>query len=132
MHPEDDASHVTRLLERLRLKWLLRHLPHRLVWATYVSFIGFLTVAILALLSVVTNSPFVFPSLGPTAYLFFFTPLSNASSLGNTILGHGIGLVCGFAAFFLCISPHIPMLGASQSNGLAFWQQHFRSQQWEG
>ncbi|MGI4827562.1 MAG: HPP family protein [Janthinobacterium lividum] len=114
MHPEDDASDVTRLLERLRLKWLLRHLPHRLVWATYVLFNGFLTIAILALLGVVTNSPFVFPSLGPTAYLFFFTPLSNAASPRNTILGHGIGLVCGFAAFSLFKDPHI-VHAASQS-----------------
>lgn len=125
MHLEDDASHVTRLLERLRLKWLLHHLPHRLVWATYVFFNGFLTIAILALLGVVTNSPFVFPSLGPTAYLFFFTPLSNASSPRNTILGHGIGLVCGFAAFTLFTDPHLSH-AASQSID---WPRHFRSQQ---
>jgi CBS-domain-containing membrane protein len=56
---------------------------------------------LLALLAVITGSPFVFPSLGPTAYLFFFSPLVEAASPRNTILGHAIGLICGYAAFAL-------------------------------
>jgi hypothetical protein len=55
------------LLGRLRLAWLLDHFPPRVVWAVYVAVNGFLTIALLALLAVVTGSPFVFPSLGPTA-----------------------------------------------------------------
>jgi CBS-domain-containing membrane protein len=78
------------------------------VWAVYVGINGFITIALLALLSLVTGSPFVFPSLGPTAYLFFFSPLSESSSPRNTILGHAIGLVCGYAAFALAVASSPP------------------------
>ena len=92
-------EHVVVLLTHLRMAWLLEHLPPRLVWAIYVGINGFVTIGLLALLALVTGSPFVFPSLGPTAYLFFFSPLAEASSPRNTILGHSIGLICGYAAF---------------------------------
>ena len=92
-------EHVAVLLTHLRMVWLLKHLPPRLVWAVYVGVNGFVTIGLLALLALLTGSPFVFPSLGPTAYLFFFSPLAEASCPRNTILGHAIGLICGYAAF---------------------------------
>ena len=69
---------------------------------------GFITIGLLALLALVTGSPFVFPSLGPTAYLFFFSPLMEASSPRNTILGHALGLICGYAAFGLTMTSSPP------------------------
>ena len=60
---------------------------------------GFITIGVLALLALVSRNPFVFPSLGPTAYLLFFSPLARTSSPRNTIFGHAIGLICGYAAF---------------------------------
>lgn len=101
-------EHVATLLAHMRMEWLLLHLPPRLVWAVYVGINGFITIALLALLSLVTGSPFVFPSLGPTAYLFFFSPLSESSSPRNTILGHAIGLVCGYAAFAFAVASGPP------------------------
>ena len=67
-------EHVGVLLAHMRLQWLLQHFPPRLVWAVYVCVNGFITIGLLALLALLTGSPFVFPSLGPTAYLFFFFP----------------------------------------------------------
>jgi CBS-domain-containing membrane protein len=78
------------------------------VWSIYVFVNGFLTIALLAVLAVFTNSPFVFPSLGPTAYLLFFAPLAETSSPRNTILGHAIGLICGYAAFALTGAANLP------------------------
>ncbi len=96
---EEQATHVLELMERLRLAWLLKHLPPRLVWAAYLFINGFMTIALLALLAVATRTPFVFPSLGPTAYLFFFTPLGESSSPRNAVLGHAVGLICGYGAY---------------------------------
>ena len=96
-------AHIAMLLTHLRMTWLLKHLPSRLVWAIYVGINGFVTIGMLALLALVTGSPFVFPSLGPTAYLFFFSPLAEASSPRNTVLGHAIGLICGYAAFAITV-----------------------------
>lgn len=101
-------EHVGILLAHLRLKWLLQHFPSRLVWAIYVCVNCFITIGLLALLALLTGSPFVFPSLGPTAYLFFFSPMAEASSPRNTILGHAIGLICGYAAFALTVASSPP------------------------
>jgi CBS domain-containing membrane protein len=98
-HGHADAAHVVQLLERLRLSWLLGHLPARLVWALYVLLNGFITIAVLAFVAALADSPFVFPSLGPTALLFFFNPLAESSSPRNTLCGHAIGLICGYAAY---------------------------------
>ena len=97
--PNHGAAHVFRLLERLRLNWLLAHLPPTLVWAAYVALNSFVTIALLTLLALLTRNPFVFPSLGPTAYLFFFSPQVESASPRNAVLGHLIGLLCGFAAY---------------------------------
>jgi CBS domain-containing membrane protein len=98
---EVEGAHAIRTIERLRLTWLLKHLPPRGVWAAYVFANGFITIALLALLADITRTPFVFPSLGPTAYLFFFTPMSRAASPRNTLYGHAIGLACGYLALRL-------------------------------
>lgn len=50
---------------------------------------------LLAILGVLTDTPCVFPSLDPTAYLLFFGPLGTLSSPRNAILDHAIGLLCG-------------------------------------
>ena len=95
------ADHIFSFFRKLRLDWLLRHFPPRLVRSVYVFVNGFITIGVLALLAIVSRNPFVFPSLGPTAYLLFFSPLGRTSSPRNTIFGHAIGLVCGYAAFAL-------------------------------
>lgn len=93
-----EFEHIVGLLKHLRMHWLLRHFPPRIVHAAYMLLAGFVTVAILALLAFATNNPFVFPSIGPTAYLFFFTPMAKTASPRNAILGHAIGLLCGYGA----------------------------------
>lgn len=102
------AEHVFRLVERLKLSWLLTHLPPTAVWASYVFVNSFATIGLLALLAFLTHNPFVFPSLGPTAYLFFFTPLAETASPRNAVLGHAIALCCGFAAFSVTGMGHLP------------------------
>jgi CBS domain-containing membrane protein len=102
--PRTDSSRQANfagLLQRLRLAWLLARLPARLVWAVYMLVNGFITIGLLAVLAVATHNPFVFPSLGPTAYLFFFSPLGESSSPRNAILGHAVAILCGFGAFYV-------------------------------
>jgi CBS-domain-containing membrane protein len=89
---------VRGLLARLRLVWLLGRFPERPVWAAFMFVNGFITIGILAALAMVSRTPFVFPSLGPTAVLFFYTPMLPAASPRNTIYGHAIGILCGYGA----------------------------------
>jgi CBS domain-containing membrane protein len=102
------ADHILSLLRRLRLDWLLRHFPPRIVRSLYVFVNGFVTIGLLALLALVSHNPFVFPSLGPTAYLLFFSPLAKTCSPRNTIFGHAIGIICGYAAFVLTGAGALP------------------------
>lgn len=101
-------DHILSLLRRLRLDWLLHHFPQRFVRSLYVFVNGFITIGVLALLALVSRNPFVFPSLGPTAYLLFFSPLAKTSSPRNTIFGHAIGLICGYAAFVVTGAGALP------------------------
>lgn len=100
---------VTRgLLARFRVSGLLARFPERPVWAAFMLVNGFATIAILAGLAMVTRAPFVFPSLGPTAFLFFFTPTSPAASPRHTLLGHAIGIACGYGALVVTGLAHAP------------------------
>jgi CBS-domain-containing membrane protein len=93
---------VTRgLVARLRLTRLLRRFPERPVWALFMFINGFITIAILAAVAMVSHTPFVFPSLGPTAFLVFFTPTSPTASPRHTVYGHAIGIVCGYGALWV-------------------------------
>ena len=71
---------------------LLKRFPQRLVWAGFVLTMGFVSIAILATVAMVSRTPFIFPSLGPTAILFFFHPMSPSASPRHALYGHAIGI----------------------------------------
>lgn len=56
---------------------------------------GVLAIGIMAVAALVTDAPFIFPSLGPTAFLLFYTPLLPAACPRNTLGGHAIGAAAG-------------------------------------
>lgn len=87
---------------------LLRRYPPRLVWATFALINGFATIGLLALVAALTGTPFVFPSLGPTAYLLFSSPTQPGSSPKNTLCGHLIGILCGYGSLLLFGLAHHP------------------------
>lgn len=63
------------------------------------SFLGCsLGLSLMGLIALVANEPMVFPSLGPTLMLFFEQASQPAASPRNTLLGHGIGILCGWAS----------------------------------
>ena len=86
------------LVRRLRLTHLLGRFPERPIWAAFMFVNGFVSIALLAAVAMLTRTPFVFPSLGPTAFLFFFTPTAPTASPRHTVLGHAIGILCGYGA----------------------------------
>lgn len=103
-----DAAHVRGLLQRLRLTRLLGRFQERLVWAAFMFINGFVTIALLAATAMVTRIPFIFPSLGPTAFLLFFTPNAPTASPRHTVYGHAIGIFCGYGALWLMNLQHAP------------------------
>ncbi|MGH9716174.1 MAG: HPP family protein, partial [Candidatus Acidiferrales bacterium] len=85
-----------------------RRFPPRLVRTVYVFVNSFVTIGLLALLALLSGNPFVFPSLGPTAYLLFFSPLAKTCSPRNTIFGHAIGIMCGYGAYVVTGAGALP------------------------
>ena len=92
---------IRGIVERLRVQWLLAHFDERKVWAAFMFVNGFVTIALLSLVSLVTGTPFVFPSLGPTAFLFFFDPRAPSASPHHAVVGHAIGIACGYGSLVL-------------------------------
>jgi CBS domain-containing membrane protein len=103
---EGEVAH--RLMERLRLARWLKRFPPRLVWAGFVFVNGFVAVGLLAGLAVISQTSFVFPSVGPTAFLLYFMPTAPTASPRNTLCGHAIGIGCGYAALCLLGLEHAP------------------------
>lgn len=87
---------VGGIVTHLRLPWLLRHHSQTPVLAIFSFINGCISIGIMSALALVTHSPFVFPSLGPTAFLFFYTPTAPSASPRNTIIGHTIGVLAGY------------------------------------
>lgn len=93
-----NKSYKNGRVRRFQIPYLTKHFPARVVWAVFMFINGLVTITILSLLAFFTNSGFVFPSLGPTAILFFMTPDAESSRPINALVGHGIGIVCGYLA----------------------------------
>jgi len=55
----------------------------------------------LGALAALTDAPFIFPSLGPTAYLLLEMPESPAASPRTSVTGHAIGVAAGLLALAL-------------------------------
>ena len=92
---------VRGIVARLRVQWLLRRFDERKVWAAFMFVNGFVTIGLLSLLALATGTPFVFPSLGPTAFLFFFDPRAPSASPHHALVGHAIGILCGYLSLVL-------------------------------
>ncbi len=84
------------IFTRLRLPWLLQHYSRIPILALFSFINGCISIAIMSVLAVITSSPFIFPSLGPTAFLFFYTPTAPSASPRNTLIGHAIGVTAGY------------------------------------
>ncbi len=85
-------------------------------------------------IAVVTNRPYIFPSLGPTAILIFGYPAERTSAPRNVLFGHAIGAGCGYLALWATgemgvpFSPHVNFhrtLAAAMALALTALLMHF-------
>ncbi|HEX6966995.1 MAG TPA: HPP family protein [Gemmatimonadaceae bacterium] len=100
----------------LRLPALAARYDSTAVLAVFSFINGCISIALMAAVALLSHQPFVFPSLGPTAFLFFYTPLAPAASPRNAFIGHLIGVVAGWsslAAFHLLHAGPAMMTGVT-------------------
>lgn len=92
---------LAEVAARLRLTSLLERYPRPAVMGVFAFLNGVLTIGLLAVVAMVTDTPSLFPSLGPTAFLLFSTPMLATASPRNTIEGHLIGVLAGYLSLVL-------------------------------
>lgn len=94
----DMAAVVLGLARRMRLTSLTERHDSTVVLGLFAFLNGLIAIGVMAFVAYVTGEAFVFPSLGPTAFLLFYTPLQPAASPRNTLGGHAIGAAAGYLA----------------------------------
>jgi CBS-domain-containing membrane protein len=68
--------------------------------AAFAALAGGLAIGSLALIAHATGKPAIFPSLGPTACLFFWFPQAPAAAPRNVLVGHSLGVVAGWLSLW--------------------------------
>jgi len=94
----DMAAIVFGLAKRMRLPALVKRHDSTFILGLFALVNGVIAIGIMAFVAEVTGQPFIFPSLGPTAFLLFYTPMVAAASPRNTVCGHAIGAAAGYLA----------------------------------
>lgn len=84
--------------------------------ALYTFVACILAAAVSGLAAYLTKQPLLFPSLGPTAFLFFEQPMARSASPRNTLTGHAVAILAGslsLAVFGLLDNPSILIEGVT-------------------
>lgn len=97
----DLAAEVFGLARRMRLPALAARHNSTFVIGLYAFVNGVVSIGVMSIAALVTGAPFVFPSLGPTAFLLFYTPMTPPSSPRNTMCGHAIGAAAGYLSLVI-------------------------------
>ena len=105
------AAIVLGLARRVRVPALVERHSSTAVMGLFAFVNGVLAIGVMAAAAVVTGAPFIFPSLGPTAFLLFYTPLVPAACPRNAVGGHAIGAAAGYLSLVLFgLTDHAPAL----------------------
>jgi CBS domain-containing membrane protein len=113
-----EMSDVLRgLFRHARLPWLTQRYAQTPVLAIFSFINGCISIGLMSILALITKSPFIFPSLGPTAFLFFYTPRAPSASPRNTLIGHAIGVLAGY---FSLVVTGLTTAGPALSTGVSW------------
>jgi|SRR5947209_11674643 len=92
-----EMSDILRgLLTRIKLPWLLGHHAQTPILALFSFVNGCISIGLMAGIALLTQSPFIFPSLGPTAFLCFYKPSEPSAWPRNALIGHTVGALAGY------------------------------------
>ena len=97
----DMAAVVLGLAHRMRVPSLTERHSSTFVMGLFAFVNGLIAIGVVGFVAFATGEPFVFPSLGPTAFLLFYTPLLPPASPRNALGGHLIGAAAGYLALVL-------------------------------
>lgn len=111
------SNEMSEILLHTRLPWLQHHHSQVVALALFTFINGCISIGLMSALAVITHSPFIFPSLGPTAFLFFSAPTAPAASPRNTLIGHAIGAGAGYLSL---VATGLTMAGPALQVGVTW------------
>ncbi|MEZ5246034.1 MAG: HPP family protein [Acidimicrobiales bacterium] len=111
------AAIVWGLAQRMRIPALTKRHDDTNIMGLFAGVNGLIAIAIMSAVAWATGQPFIFPSLGPTAFLLFYTPTNPAASPRNTIIGHAVGAAAGYLALVIFGLTNDPPALASEVTG---------------
>ena len=111
-HQTDITSPGT-IFRYVQLPWLMQQYPHIPVFALYNLLSGFLSIGLMAAFAVILHSPFIFPSLGPTAFHYFSRQTAPSASPRNAIIGT-------VAGYFSLVVTGLTTAGPAIANGVTW------------
>jgi CBS domain-containing membrane protein len=97
---------------------LLARMDERKAVSAIAAVNGGLAILAIGLYSWITDLPLVFPGLGPTAFILFAAPRTEAAAPRSVILDHFSGMACGWAVWYL-MSTIVGGPVSMQTGGLA-------------
>ncbi|MEX1057187.1 MAG: HPP family protein [Natronospirillum sp.] len=80
-------------------RWAERY-NRRAVLAGFGLLNAGLSIVLVSLVALMTQEPFIFPSLGATAFILFHVPLAESASPRNTFCGHLTGAAVGLLSLY--------------------------------
>jgi CBS-domain-containing membrane protein len=109
---------VLGVARRFRLPALEQRHSSTFVLGLFAGINGLISIGLMSLAAYATQEPLVFPSLGPTAFLLFYTPHIPSAWPRNTICGHLIGAGAGYLSLVLFGLTNSPAAIAHGVSGL--------------
>jgi CBS-domain-containing membrane protein len=90
---------VVGLVSRLRLNYLQSKSRHsEIIITVYLFLAGMTALSTIAATAYLVNFMLLFPPLGPSAFILFYTPLAESASPRSLILGHTVAMLSGLGA----------------------------------
>jgi CBS-domain-containing membrane protein len=87
---------------RLRFWYLLRGLKNRkILHVIFLLTAGVTALGTITVMAHLTNLMLLFPPLGPSAFILFYTPLAETASPRNVVLAHTLALLAGLGSLAL-------------------------------
>lgn len=88
------------VLRALHLERLMERYSPKVVMSVFNLVNSGLSIALVAMLALITQEAFIFPSLGATAFILFHVPLAQPASPRNVFCGHLVGAVMGLVGLY--------------------------------
>lgn len=119
--PTDTARGVVApalrgLARRMGMQRAEQRRDYRGLLGTYVLVNCVIAMVILSTAALLTNEPFIYPSLGPTAFILFFASMSVQAAPKNVFCGQLIGLACGVVGLAI-----FGLMGVASDFDVATW-----------